>query len=118
MPVKRRGGSKARAMQVTPKAIALYERGLRLLARGEDHALNTLSYELAAELGLRPWHTCPLDTVSYSAAPDWMRSQVERDDWHRSAGIRDQLEEALRDRRRAQREARPSGGTPDQPLPS
>jgi hypothetical protein len=92
---------------ITPEAIALYEKGKRFIARGKYDApeLSQISYELGRVLGVRPWQCCPLvDCVGYSEPADWMDTEREREDWFRSAEIRDQLETALRARRKAVRE--------------
>jgi hypothetical protein len=93
---------------ISPEAITLFERAKRLIARGEwdAPALRHVSLRLAMELKLRPWMTCPLDTLRYSEPTEGMDTPLEIEDWHRSAGIRDQLEAALKARRRAEREAR------------
>jgi hypothetical protein len=103
---------------ISPEAVTLFERGKRLIARGDEDApaLRDISLQLAMELKLRPWMTCPLDTLRYSEPAEGMDTEREREDWYRSAGIRDQLEAALKARRRAEREARKKAA-PDQPTP-
>jgi hypothetical protein len=101
---------------INDAAITLFERGLRCTTRGDEgDALNRLSYELGSALKLRPWHFCPFDTVGYSAPPGWMKSEAERADWFRSAGIRDQLQLALKARRKARRQSKAAGGAPSAP---
>jgi hypothetical protein len=108
---------------ISPDAITLFERGKRLIARGDYDApaLRDISYQLAVELKLKPWLCCPLvDCVGYSEPAEWMDSDREREDWFRSAAIRDQLEQALKARRKAEREARKKAAEnmPKQPTPA
>jgi len=116
MPYKRRGGSKTREPQITAAAVTLYERGKRLIRRGEEQHRDELlgiSRELAVELKLKPWWVCPLDTIGFDGPSQW-----EGDSWWQSAAIADGLEEALRERRRAQRAARKAiNGASNQPVP-
>jgi hypothetical protein len=112
MPMKRRV-SKTREPQVTSEAIALYERG-RLLQRRKrseevQRELTTIAFQLAHALKLQPWDECPLD-VDTEAPPAFMRSELEVADWHRSREIRYQLEQAIRARRDAAREAKRAAG--------
>jgi hypothetical protein len=117
-PIRRPLAHPAANVIINDAAVVLFERGLRLIARGDDGArLNELSYELAAALKLRPWHTCPFDTVGYSEPPDWMKSLAEHDDWYRSAGIRNQLQLALKARRKARRQSKAVEGAPPPPKP-
>jgi len=124
MPVKRRpGGPKAHGPQVTPEAIALYERGRQLQRRKwskeTERELTDVSFQLASALKLAPFNECPLD-VDTEEPPAWVRSDFEVADWHRSREIRYQLESALRARRDAAREARravPPSPPPEQAPP-
>ena len=120
MPFKRRI-SKARDGAITDASVTLYERARKLLRRPEsaetERALNDLSYQLGAELGLQPWATCPLETLGYSKP-----SYEDSEDWSRAAEIAEALTAALRARRKAARLARravPSEPTaPEQQPPS
>jgi len=91
---------------ITPEAIAVFERGKRCLARGDDDGLSDASYQLALALRLKPWNECPFDTIGESEPPAWETSEFARTDWRRSKALADQLEQALRDKRKAEREAR------------
>lgn len=104
MPYKRRGGAKARENQITDAAVTLYARAKRLIRRGEKqhhYELLDISRQLALELKLRPWVVCPLDTIGFDGPSPW-----EGESWWQSAAIADELEEALKARRRAERAAR------------
>jgi len=107
VPYKRRG-TKARDGQITDAAVELYRRGLKSMRRDDEDVLADFSGRLARELGLRPWCTCPLDTIGYSEPPEWEREGLAAEDWYRSAAIRDQLEAALRDKRRAAQRKAPA----------
>jgi uncharacterized protein with von Willebrand factor type A (vWA) domain len=99
MPYKRRL-SKANATKITPEVLALFKEGQRLHHRqdrsDEDRrAYSRASYALDAALGLRPWMEPVLDTVGLTEPPEWMDTELEQTDWHRSAELRRQLEAAL-----------------------
>jgi hypothetical protein len=117
MPYKRRI-TKERDGQITSEAVEIYRRGLKAMRRGDDDVLRDFSYRLAGELGLKPWMTCPLDTIGHTAPAGWEDTDREREDWHRSKALANRLEKALRARRRATREARKAAAAvPDQPPP-
>jgi hypothetical protein len=106
MPYKRRdSGPKAREHQITDAAVTLYERAKKLLRRVESEEtrreLLDISRGLAIELKLKPWMTCPLDTLGFSGPSQW-----EGDSWWTAAAIADELEAALRARRKAARMAK------------
>src|SRR5262245_5514503 len=107
----RRPPNRPPTMIITDAAVTLYERAKKLIASGKEDApeLRDISYQLGAELKMRPWATDVLDTLGYSKPPEW---EPDGDDWWRSAGLRDQLEQVLRERRKARREP---NGAPDQP---
>ena len=92
-------------VRITPEAVALFRRGLRLIRRGDEDRREYLDvcYELDRVLGLRPWQEPVLDTVGFDAPPDWMDSGPVIADWHRSANIRRQLEAALAAARKVKR---------------
>jgi hypothetical protein len=75
-----------------------------------------MSFQLMHALRLRPWCEPPLYTLGMDKPPDWLTNQPAIDDWHRSKLIAGQLEQALQERRKAQREAR-SNGASNQPPP-
>jgi hypothetical protein len=123
MPTKRIPIGRPPAPRITPRAIELYAQAKRLLRRPEteenERALSDVSYQLSAELGLEPWATDPLDCIGCTEPPQWERgSELATEDWYRSAALRDELEQALRDRRRARRQARPNGSSPQPSPPS
>jgi hypothetical protein len=123
MPYKKRHGPAQREPAITEPAITLYETAKRLLRRvateENERALNEASHQLDVELQLRPWQTSPIDTIGCTEPPAWERgSALAAEDWHNSAAIRDELEEALRARRRVRRQARPNGSIPAQPQPN
>jgi hypothetical protein len=111
MPFKRRI-SKARDGAITDVAVTLYERARKLARRpateANERALNDLSYQLGAELGLKPWMTCPLETLGY-AKPAY----EDAEDWSHATEIAEALTAALRARRKACRAAE----TPPEPAP-
>jgi hypothetical protein len=74
--------------------------------------LNDVSYELAVELGLKPWNDCPLLDCQPNEPPAFLDSPHEIADWHRSKGIRRELQTAIQARRKAARKP-----PPDQPPP-
>jgi len=122
VPTKRIPIGRPPAPRITPRAVELYARAKRLLRRPEieenERELSEVSYQLSAELGMKPWQTDPIDCIGATEPPPWERgSEFAAEDWYRSAALRDELEQALRDRRRAQRQMRPNGGTPEQPQP-
>jgi hypothetical protein len=102
----------ARTQPITPAAVTLFERGKKLLLRPEsvetERALNDLSYQLGAELGLKPWMTCPLEALGY-AKPAY----EDAEDWSHATEIAEALTAALRARRKARRAAE----TPPEPAP-
>ena len=98
MPYKRRG-SKERDTRITGAAVSLYERGKRLIARGDEDGLRDVSFQLAIELKLKPRNECPLD-CDEGTPPDYMDTDAEIADYIRSRAIRLELEQALRARRR------------------
>jgi hypothetical protein len=104
MPMKRRL-AKAREPQITDAAVTLFERAKKLLRRPEseqsERELLDISCELAVELHLKPWAICPLDTLGFTGPSPW-----EGDSWWPAAALADELEAALRKRRKAARAAR------------
>jgi hypothetical protein len=106
MPFKRRV-HKLREVQISPEAVALFERGIKLTQRTRseevDRELSDISFELARALGLKPWNDCPLVDCEHKDPPSFLHDGPEVDDWQRSRGIRLELEAALRERRRAAR---------------
>jgi hypothetical protein len=88
---------------ITPEAIALFERGLRLRAKKDwSSEIAANAFALEVELGMKPWEEdvfdCNDDTPS-----DWMTGEFEIDDYRRSRAIRLELETALKAKREAQR---------------
>jgi hypothetical protein len=78
------------------------------MKRGPNAAgLSDISYELACELGLRPWADCPLLDCQPNEPPAFLNSPHEIADWHRSKGIRGELQAAIRQRKKAAREPPP-----------
>src|SRR5437763_1423093 len=80
MPMKRRTG-KRHAVSITPEAVALFERGMRLRAKEEwssEIAANAAA--LGVALGLPPWaedvFDCPCDDP-----PDGATTEFERADY-------------------------------------
>jgi len=109
-------------VRITPEAVALFRRGLRLIRRGDEDRREYLDvcYKLDRVLGLRPWQEPVLDTVGFDAPPDWMDSGPVIADWHRSANIRRQLEAALTAARKVKRARGDAAASspPDQRPPS
>src|SRR5262245_32943012 len=90
---------------ITQHAIDLFEQGLRYQRRGNDIPAD-LGYEFVRELRLEPWAEDPFDTTT-DEPPDWYdNSRFALDDYQRSRALRLQLEQLVKDRRRARREAR------------
>lgn len=90
---------------ITERSLDLFEQGLRHQRRGDDIPAD-LGYEFVRELRLAPWAEDPLDCSS-DEPPDWYSSdQFALDDYQRSRALRLQLEQLVKDRRRARREAR------------
>jgi len=108
MPYKRRVSKDRGEPQVTGEAISLFERARQLQRRKwseeTERELSDLSFRLGAELKLAPYEEDPLDCDT-DEPPSWMRSENEITDYHRSRQIRLMLEQALRARRDAAREA-------------
>lgn len=115
-PIRKPLAHPARATMITPAAVELYARAKRLIQRGEKQhrdELVDISRQLAVELKLRPWQTCPLDTIGFAGPSPW-----EGPSWWQSAALADELEVALRERRRAERARRKAAEPPpDQPTP-
>jgi len=89
---------------ITQRAIDLFEQGLRHQRRGD--VPDALGYELARELRLEPWAEDPFDCAT-DEPPDWYdNSRFSLNDYQRSRALRLQLEQLVKDRRRARREAR------------
>jgi len=109
-------------VRITPEAVALFRRGLRLIRRGDEDRREYLDvcYKLDRVLGLRPWQEPVLNTVGFDIPPDWMDSEPVIADWHRSANIRRQLEAALAAARKVKRARRDAAASspPDQRPPS
>ena len=106
MPYKRRNGSKQRDGQITDAAVTSFEEGLRLRRRERwSTAIAANALALAIALGMKPWNPDVFDCDD-GTPPDDMRTDMEIADYHRSRGIRLDLEQALRERRRAARMAR------------
>lgn len=104
MPTKRTPIGRTPFPVISPAAVTLYERAKRLIRRGEEQhhdELITISRDLAIELKLKSWMVCPLDTLGFASPSPW-----EGDSWWQSAAIADELEAALKARRKAEREAR------------
>src|SRR5262249_23744188 len=115
MPTRRTPITRPPGPYVTPEAVAIYARAKRLIQRGEEqHAdeLSELSYRRGAEIGLKPWMVCPLDTLGYSKPAAW----EDGEDWWQGAALVDELEAALKARRKAERAARKAAAAPP-PLP-
>jgi hypothetical protein len=107
MPYKRRdGGPKAREPQITPAAVALYERAQKLLRKPQsdarDQILSDLGFDIAAELKLKPWVPNIFNVVGYSKPEPY----EDADDWWKVAELAEQLEAAVKAKRKAEREAR------------
>jgi hypothetical protein len=119
MPTRRTPITRSPGPLVTPAAVEIYARAKRLIQRGEEqHAdeLNELSYQLALELNLKPWATCPLDTIGYNKPAAW----EDGEDWWQAAALADELAAALKARRKAERAARKAAAmsTPEPPPPA
>jgi hypothetical protein len=94
--------------RLTPRALDLFEHGARLMRRGPNTSgLSDVSYELALELGLKPWNDCPLVDCQSNEPPRFLTTEAEISDWWRSKAIRRELQTALQERRKARREAPP-----------
>jgi hypothetical protein len=123
VPYKRRdGGPRSREPVITITAIELFAKAKRLLRQPQsderDQLLSDLGYDIAAELKLKPWMPNVFDVVGYAKPEPWEESES----WWQVADLADQLEQALRERRKAKRAARraqqsrpPTGGPPEQP---
>jgi hypothetical protein len=94
--------------RLTPRALDLFEHGARLMKRGPNApGLNDVSYELALELGLKPWNDCPLVDCQANDPPSFLNTAAEIADWHRSKAIRRELQAAIQARKKAAREPPP-----------
>ena len=94
-------------MIINDEAISIFAKGRRCIARGDDDGLSAASYELAVALRLRPWCTCPFDCIGANEPLSWETGEFALTDWRRSNALADQLEQALRERRRAARKGLP-----------
>jgi hypothetical protein len=105
-PIRKPLAHPAHATMITPAAIELFARGKRIIASGKEEEraseLNEICYQLEVELKMRPWMTAPLDTLGFSKPQEW----EDASDWWRSAGVCDELEAALKAKRKAERAAR------------
>jgi hypothetical protein len=90
---------------VTDAAVTLYARAKRLLRRPQTDAvhreLQAVSHELAVELKWKPWMVDVIDTIGFAGPSQW-----EGESWWQAAAVADELEQALRARRKAARMAR------------
>jgi hypothetical protein len=113
-PIRKPLAHPVRTQVITPAAVALFERGLRLRAKKDwSSEIAANAFALEVELSMKPWNEDPFDCDD-DTPPDWMTGEFERSDYARSHAIRRELEAALRAKRRARREAR---SAPDQPPP-
>jgi hypothetical protein len=108
MPYKRRVSKDRGEPQINAAAIDLYERARQLQRRKwseqTERELSDVAFRLGAELKLAPYEEDPLDCIT-EEPPSFMRSDNEIADWHRSRAIRQMLDDALKARRDAAREA-------------
>jgi hypothetical protein len=106
---------------VSPEAVTLFERGAKLMRRKPtediERALSPVSFELGRVLGLKAWNDCPLVDCDCREPPPFLDTRDEIEDWWRSRWIREQLQDALRERRKAEREARKPAGQAPAPTP-
>jgi len=109
-PIGRRPGPR-----VTPRAVDLFERVMRLKRRQAwSPEIRDLSVELDAELGMMPWSPDVLSCDEDEPRDD-MSLPMGIEDFHRSRAVRLELEAAVRARHKAAREARRNGGAPTPP---
>jgi hypothetical protein len=107
MPYKRRT-SKERDGRITPRAVELFERLMRLPRPVKWTPENSdLGLQFDLELGLEPHVPHPVFDCDRDEPPLWMDDRDRIADYHRSRQIRLELERALRERRKA-RAAQPA----------
>ena len=92
---------------ITPQALGLYRRALKLRARAhlssaDKHACYDAERDVDRVFGLRLWQPSIFDTIGYEQPPAYM-SADQREGWMWSMGLRQQLEAAVRQERRARR---------------
>ena len=119
MPYKRRT-SKERDGRITPRAVELFERLMRLPRPVKWTPENRdLELQFDRELGLMPHEPHPVFDCSHPQPPMWMNERDKIADWHRSRQIRLELERVLRERRKARRAiAAQSAPRPSEPSPA
>jgi len=109
MPTKRTPRSRPPVAHISPAAVDLFQRGVRLMARKPtpevERELADVCFQLSAVLGQEPWEADVLTDCDCKEPPAFLHRE-ERDDWYRSRALREQLQTALYHRRKAQREAR------------
>ena len=121
MPTKRTPIHRSPQLVITNAALDIFEQVMRLKRKQKwSRKIADLSYALDVELGKRPWYEDVLDCDT-DEPPDYMRTDAEIEGYRRSRAIRLKLENLLRDRRRAAREAKRAQKAaeppPDQPTP-
>jgi hypothetical protein len=107
VPYKRRVSKERGEHQITNRAVDLFDQLRR--ARSEESWWE-LHHALSEELNCWPWE---FPCVEDPKAP--LHSSLQPD--LEARALWERLAEASRDRRRAQRQVRPNGGTPEQLQP-
>src|SRR5262249_23412285 len=121
MPTKRTPIHRSPQLVITNAALDIFEQVMRLKRKQKGSGkIAALSSALVVDLGKPPWYEDVLDCDT-DEPPDYMRTDAEIEGYRRSRAIRLKLENLLRDRRRAAREAKRAQKAaeppPDQPTP-
>jgi len=116
---KRTPIARSRTPLITPQALDLYRRALKLRTRAhlsstDKYACHDAERDLDRMLGLKLWDTSVFDTIGYEQPPAYMNAD-QREGWLWSMELRQQLETAARQERAARRaKATPPSPPPEQ----
>lgn len=124
MPTNRTPRHRAARTKITVTAIDLYEQGKRVMQRkpsDENHVEFVRIWNaLHLELNFRPWVQSPLDFDPHEAPP-FNGNDIETASWEQTSQAYEELERALRERRKAVRAAhtqRRGDGASAPPVPA
>jgi hypothetical protein len=107
---------------ITPQALDLYRRALKLrtrahLSSADKYACHDAERDLDRALGIKLWDTSVFDTIGYKQPPAYMNAD-QREGWMWSMGLRQQLEAAVRQERTARRAKAVPPSLPPEPPPA
>ena len=109
MPTRRTPIGRPPVAHISPQAVDLFERGVKLMGRKPspeiERELSDVCFQLSAVLGQKPWEADILTDCDCKEPPAFLH-EAERDDWFHGRALREQLTAELNRRRKLQREAR------------